>query len=66
MLVGPAAGGKSTVTAALQNALSALHESGSHEATHQRTHSVVINPKCISMGELYGEFNESTQESRSL
>ncbi|KAE8899817.1 hypothetical protein PF005_g29152 [Phytophthora fragariae] len=22
----------------------------------------VLNPKCISMGELYGEFNEATQE----
>ena len=25
-------------------------------------HTVVFNPKCISMGELYGEFNELTQE----
>ena len=25
-------------------------------------HTTVFNPKCVSMGELYGEFNELTQE----
>ena len=28
----------------------------------QLVHTYVFNPKCITMGELYGEFNALTQE----
>ena len=64
MLVGPAAGGKTTCTAALQDALTALHEEESEDETHQLVHVQVINPKCLTLGELYGEYNEATQEWR--
>ena len=62
MLVGPAAGGKSTVLNTTRDALSSLHAAGSADSSHQKVHTVVFNPKCVSMGELYGEFNELTQE----
>ena len=62
MLVGPAAGGKSTVLSTLRESLSALHAAGSSDGSHQKVHTVVFNPKCVSMGELYGEFNALTQE----
>jgi dynein heavy chain, axonemal len=38
-----------------------LHLIAYDRVPHQ-VHTVVFNPKCISMGELYGEFNELTQE----
>ena len=62
MLVGPAGGGKSTALATLRDALSLLHDGGSKDEAHQRVHTTVFNPKCVSMGELYGEFNDLTQE----
>ena len=37
------------------------HESSTNPL-FQVTHTRVLNPKCISMGELYGEFNDLTQE----
>ena len=46
MLVGPAGGGKSTVLATLRDSLTALHAEGSADPAHQRTHTVVFNPKC--------------------
>ena len=62
MLVGPAGGGKSVALATLRDSLSALRDGGSTEEGHQRTHTTIFNPKCVSMGELYGEFNDLTQE----
>ena len=64
MLVGPAGSGKSTALATLRDALSALHAGGSTDESHQTVHTTVFNPKCVSMGELYGEFNDLTQEWR--
>ena len=62
MLVGPAGGGKTTALSTLRDGLSALHAGGSKDESHQKVHTTVFNPKCVSMGELYGEFNDLTQE----
>jgi dynein heavy chain, axonemal len=49
MLVGPAAGGKSTVLNTTRDALSSLHAAGSADSSHQKVHTVVLYPKsdCI-------------------
>ena len=62
MLVGPAGAGKTTALMTLRDSLSTLRENGSSDEGHQKCHTNVFNPKCVSMGELYGEFNELTQE----
>ena len=62
MLVGPTGGGKSSCYRSLQRAMTQLHSSGSSNAEMQTVHTFVLNPKSISMGELYGEFNEITSE----
>ncbi|RHZ29129.1 hypothetical protein DYB31_003743 [Aphanomyces astaci] len=61
-LVGPTGAGKSTCYRILQNTMTALREKGSTNPLFQAVHTRVLNPKCITMGELYGEFNELTQE----
>jgi dynein heavy chain len=62
MLVGPAGAGKSTALATLRDSLTSLRAGGSKDEAHQAVHTTVFNPKCVSMGELYGEFNDLTQE----
>ena len=62
VLTGPTTGGKTACYRVLQNAMNALRESGSDNEAFQYVHTNVLNPKCITMGELYGEFNELTQE----
>jgi dynein heavy chain len=67
MLVGPTGGGKSQVAACLRTALSKLYEAPVEEGeekdeAYQPVISFVFNPKSISMGEMYGEFNDLTQE----
>ncbi|XP_078448652.1 dynein axonemal heavy chain 6 [Lampetra planeri] len=66
MLVGPTGGGKTTVYTALSDALGSLHEAGEseHNPFYQKVHTTVLNPKSISMGELYGEVNNLTLEWR--
>ncbi|XP_056443291.1 dynein axonemal heavy chain 6 [Gadus chalcogrammus] len=66
MLVGPTGGGKTTVYTVLADALQALHAAG-HGAANPfylpvQTH--VLNPKSVTMGELYGEINSLTLEWR--
>ncbi|CAK4102409.1 unnamed protein product [Aphanomyces euteiches] len=61
-LVGPTGAGKSTCYRILQNTMTALRENGSSNPLFQVVHARVLNPKCITMGELYGEFNDLTQE----
>ena len=63
MTVGPTGGGKSCCQRALQSAMGAL-KTASHPdpAMAQDVKTYVFNPKCITMGELYGEFNALTQE----
>lgn len=64
MLVGPTGGGKTTVYRALADALLALHEAEGCEANpfFQPVKTYVLNPKSVSMGELYGEANPLTLE----
>lgn len=57
MLVGPTGGGKTTVYTILADTLETLHLTG-HTANnpfYQRVKTYVLNPKSVTMGELYGE-----------
>ncbi|XP_075319652.1 dynein axonemal heavy chain 6 [Odontesthes bonariensis] len=66
MLVGPTGGGKTTVYTILADTLETLHRSG-HQAGNPFYKPVkihVLNPKSVSMGELYGEVNNLTLEWR--
>jgi dynein heavy chain, axonemal len=63
MLVGPTGSGKTTILHTLTGALTRMRQ---HEQVHddriQVTHLATLNPKCITMGELYGEYDELTNE----
>jgi dynein heavy chain len=61
-LVGPAGTGKTTVYQILAALMTNLREKGSANSEFQKVRYRILNPKCISMGELYGEFNPLTQE----
>ncbi|EQC26205.1 hypothetical protein SDRG_15942 [Saprolegnia diclina VS20] len=61
-LVGPTGAGKTTCYRMLQNIMTKLRQQGSTNPLFQAVHARVLNPKCITMGELYGEFNDLTQE----
>jgi dynein heavy chain len=61
-LVGPTGSGKTSCYRLLANIMTSLREAGSANPLFDRVHFQVLNPKCITMGELYGEFNELTQE----
>jgi dynein heavy chain, axonemal len=61
-ICGPACGGKSTAYQVMAGAHSRLRAEGSTDPWYQKSRIDVINPKSISMGELYGEFNPMTQE----
>ena len=56
MLVGPSGGGKTATYNVLKNSLSSLVDRGFYKVN---TH--VINPKSITMGQLYGMFNEASR-----
>lgn len=60
MVVGVTATGKSTCSTILSRALSQLCLDGSTDPAHQVTKVMALNPKSISMEELYGSFNENT------
>eukprot|EP00955_Chlamydomonas_euryale_P044500 352906-Chlamydomonas_euryale.AAC.2 len=62
MLVGPTGGGKSAAAAALRRARTDLREAGHPDPAHQVTHLWAVNPKSVKMGELYGEYNQLTNE----
>ena len=62
MAVGPTGGGKSCCYRALQSAMGQLRDDGSEDLAYQHAFTYTFNPKCITMGELYGEFNALTQE----
>lgn len=52
MLVGPAGGGKTETYCVLRNALTSLQNEG-----YYRVNTHVVNPKSVTMGQLYGMFN---------
>jgi len=62
MTVGPTGGGKTACMRTLASAMSELHGRGTGDAAFQPVNTYVFNPKCITMGELYGEVNSLTQE----
>ena len=62
MLVGPTGGGKSTCMRTLQRAMTRLRENGSENPEMQAVHTYILNPKSITMGELYGEVNDMSGE----
>ena len=61
MLVGPTMGGKSTVLRMLQASYQKLKDDSPDDSEVQPVRSLTINPKSISMSELYGEFDPLTQ-----
>ncbi|XP_053147968.1 dynein axonemal heavy chain 6 isoform X2 [Hemicordylus capensis] len=62
MLVGPTGGGKTTVYQILADTLEALHAAGELHHFYQPVKTFILNPKSITMGELYGEVNNLTLE----
>lgn len=62
MLVGPTGGGKTTVYRVLKKVMDNLHAAGLSEENpdYQPVKTYVLNPKSITMGELYGEVNKVT------
>ncbi|XP_037662920.1 dynein heavy chain 6, axonemal isoform X2 [Choloepus didactylus] len=62
MLVGPTGGGKTTVYQVLAEALGNLHKLGADNPFYRPVKTFVLNPKSITMGELYGEVNSITLE----
>ncbi|KAJ3021047.1 UNVERIFIED_CONTAM: Dynein heavy chain 6, axonemal [Siphonaria sp. JEL0065] len=62
MLVGPTGGAKTTCYQILQEACSRLKEQYPNSQDFQKVKTWVLNPKCVAMTELYGEFNLATME----
>ncbi|XP_028414460.1 dynein heavy chain 6, axonemal-like [Dendronephthya gigantea] len=62
MLVGPTGGGKTTCYETLKMTLTSLHAQGIDDPDYLPVNTYVLNPKSISMGELYGEVNKMTLE----
>jgi dynein heavy chain len=57
MLVGPTGGGKTSTYVVLQKSLTLQEQKGFY-----KVHTHVLNPKSITMGQLYGQFNDQTRE----
>lgn len=64
MLVGPTGGGKTTVYQVLAQTLGNLEKLKTGNPFYQPVQTYVLNPKSITMGELYGEVNNVTLEWR--
>ena len=62
VLTGPTGSAKTTCYRTLAAAMTLLRERGNKDEKYQKVEMNVLNPKCITMGELYGEFNTLTQE----
>ena len=74
MLVGPTMGGKTANYRTLAGALTRLADSSVSQNTNktdksaknsgnfERVRVVALNPKALTMGQLYGEFDENTHE----
>ena len=55
-LVGPTGAGKSTCYRILSRIMTSLHKAGSKNEQYQEVAFEILNPKCITMGELYGPY----------
>ncbi|KAJ1460012.1 dynein heavy chain and region D6 of dynein motor-domain-containing protein [Pelagophyceae sp. CCMP2097] len=62
MLVGPTGGGKSANMHILEATLGALCDKGQVGFAYQKVHIFQLNPKSITMGQMYGEFDPNTRE----
>jgi dynein heavy chain len=62
MLVGPTGAGKTTCYKVLEHVMNSLRIKGSKDDRFQLVKKIILNPKAISMGELYGEVNAISQE----
>ncbi|KAL7709827.1 dynein heavy chain cytosolic putative [Lotmaria passim] len=66
MLVGQTFSGKSTVLRTVQRSLTRIkedgHGTGDGTPLFNKVHVLQLNPKSVSMGELYGEVNEITRD----
>ena len=62
MLVGAPFSGKSVGLKLLAGALSDLHADGKQGTLFEKVEMRVINPKSVTMGQLYGEVDKATQE----
>ena len=52
--MGPTGAGKSTCYRILSRIMTSLHKAGSKNEQYQEVAFEILNPKCITMGELYG------------
>ncbi|CAE1329165.1 DNAH [Acanthosepion pharaonis] len=62
MLVGPTGGGKTTIYQILADTLTNLHNSGENHPFYRPVHTYILNPKSITMEELYGGVSKLTME----
>ncbi|CAN0221029.1 unnamed protein product [Ectocarpus sp. 6 AP-2014] len=62
MVVGPTGGGKSKNIAVLKEALTHLKRLGVEGERYEKVETFHLNPKSITMGQLYGEFDDNTHE----
>lgn len=62
MLVGLTGTGKTTCAKILGKALTQLHSEGHSDPWYKPVHIDVLNPKAVTMGELFGETNIYTNE----
>ncbi|XP_040202767.1 dynein heavy chain 2, axonemal [Rana temporaria] len=60
MIVGRTCSGKTTTWRCLQSALSSLHRNG--DTNYNLVREFPLNPKAVSLGELYGEYDLTTSE----
>lgn len=64
MTVGPAGGGKTTVLKILSKTLTELYNNKVEQQYYRPVKIYTLNPKAITMSELYGEVNLFTMEWR--
>lgn len=64
MLVGDPMGGKTKVLQTLAEAMTILNSEG-HDEEYEKVMYKIINPKAITMGQLYGQFDPVSHEVRS-
>ncbi|CAD7701708.1 unnamed protein product [Ostreobium quekettii] len=62
MVVGQPFSGKTSALNVLAGALSSLHDKGIQGTLFNKVHTRCINPKSVTMGQLYGENDKATQE----
>ncbi|XP_060520964.1 dynein axonemal heavy chain 6 [Cylas formicarius] len=62
MVVGPTGGGKTEILNTLSRALTRMSTDGHIGQYYRPVHRRVVNPKAVTLGELYGEINPFTLE----